>query len=44
MGNKESEQAKEFHIEINHPRFLKSKIVTHNAQKQLQTSQAIDEK
>ena len=44
MGNKESEQAKEFHIEINHPRFLKSTILTHNALKQLQTSQAIDQK
>jgi hypothetical protein len=27
MGNKESEQVKDFDIEINHPRFMKSKIV-----------------
>jgi hypothetical protein len=44
MGNKESEQAKDFQIEINHPRFLRSTIVTLNAQKHLQTSQAIDQK
>jgi hypothetical protein len=27
MGNKESEHSKEIEIEINHPRFSKSKII-----------------
>ena len=44
MGNKESEQVKDFDIEINHPRFTKSKIVGREGEKELQTSQAIDEK
>ena len=44
MGNKESEQAKDFNIDINHPRFLHSKIVTKDNQKYLQTSQAVEEK
>ncbi len=44
MGNKESEQAKDFDIEISHPRFIRSKIISRDGQKYLQTSQAIEEK
>lgn len=44
MGNKEIEQKKEFEVEINHPRFSKSKIVSNSSSKLLQTSQSIDEK
>jgi hypothetical protein len=43
MGNKESEQAKDFDIEISHPRFVRSKIISRDGQKYLQTSQAIEE-
>lgn len=44
MGNKESEQKKEFEVEINHPRFSKSKIISNTSSKLLQTTQSIDEK
>jgi hypothetical protein len=43
MGNEKSDIKKQFEVEINHPRFSKSKIITLENQKYLQTSQSIDE-
>lgn len=44
MGNQKSSQNKEFDVEINHPNFSKSKIVTEGEYKRLRTNIAIDEK